>query len=261
MKTPAEKVSIGDFARQIRDQMIPAGNRFSYFVVALQLSDEDIREYLDEPIASLPPKLRALIPEVRILLTPFLESGPAKCQAENHAEDLVCFEKPAAKRQIWSSRLAAGQDNVLAFALKDQDVADYHYRFFRELAVLAAGAVGSGVHDKFSDIVREELSAGTHGEVDEQSWQLKQALLRRQRNVRRKTKGFAAYARQAFIDTTALYLHGICCDIDVDPGPRQLASRHIRRRLELLRALFPPPEGYAVFPEELNHAEETPPAS
>jgi hypothetical protein len=47
-----------------------------------------------------------------------------------------------------------------------------------------------------------------------------------------------------------LYLHGICCDIDVDPGPRQLASNHIRKRLRYLRGLYPPPEGYAVLPED-----------
>jgi hypothetical protein len=37
----------------------------------------------------------------------------------------------------------------------------------------------------------------------------------------------------------------------VDTGPRQLPSRHLRKRLQLLRELFPPPPGYAVFPEEL----------
>jgi len=46
-------------------------------------------------------------------------------------------------------------------------------------------------------------------------------------------------------------LHGICCDIDVDTGPRQLPSRNLRKRLMLLEELFPPPQGYAVFPEQL----------
>jgi hypothetical protein len=47
-----------------------------------------------------------------------------------------------------------------------------------------------------------------------------------------------------------LYLHGICCDIDVETGPRQIASRYLRLRLQLLESLFPPPAGYRVFPEE-----------
>jgi len=57
--------------------------------------------------------------------------------------------------------------------------------------------------------------------------------------------------RQSFIDTLTLYLHGICCDIDVEPGPRQIPSNHLRKRLQLLKELFPPPQGYAVFPEDL----------
>ena len=60
-----------------------------------------------------------------------------------------------------------------------------------------------------------------------------------------------AAARQSFADTLTLYLHGICCDIDVDTGPRQLPSRYLRRRLLLLEELFAPPPGYAVFPEQL----------
>jgi alkanesulfonate monooxygenase SsuD/methylene tetrahydromethanopterin reductase-like flavin-dependent oxidoreductase (luciferase family) len=56
---------------------------------------------------------------------------------------------------------------------------------------------------------------------------------------------------RAMIDTLTLYLHGLCCDLDVEAGPRQLPSRFLRRRLELLQGLFPPPSGIAVFPEEL----------
>ena len=73
----------------------------------------------------------------------------------------------------------------------------------------------------------------------------------RHSDTAKNTKSFRAYAREAMIDTLTLYLHGLCCDLDVEAGPRQLASRHLRRRLELLRELFPPPRGVAVFPEEL----------
>ena len=103
----------------------------------------------------------------------------------------------------------------------------------------------------YSRVLREELSGEVHGEVDEKSWYLKQGLLRRQSNIRRETKLFREYAAQSFEDTLTLYLHGICCDIDVETGPRQMASRYLRRRLELLHSLYPPPDGYAVFPEEL----------
>jgi hypothetical protein len=42
-------------------------------------------------------------------------------------------------------------------------------------------------------------------------------------------------------------------DIDVETGPRQMPSRYLRKRLELLFSLYPPPEGYAVFPESATH--------
>jgi hypothetical protein len=38
----------------------------------------------------------------------------------------------------------------------------------------------------------------------------------------------------------------------VEPGPRQLPSRHLRRRLKLLQQMLPAPKGYAVSPEELD---------
>jgi len=52
-------------------------------------------------------------------------------------------------------------------------------------------------------------------------------------------------------DTLTLYLHGLCCDIDIEAGPRQLASRPLRKRLVLLREVLPPPKGIALFPEEI----------
>ena len=66
-------------------------------------------------------------------------------------------------------------------------------------------------------MLREELSAEVHGEVDEPSWRSKQGL-RRSKQVRRDATGkaFREYTWQSFIDTLTLYLHGICCDIDVD---------------------------------------------
>jgi hypothetical protein len=145
-----------------------------------------------------------------------------------------------------------GGDQILAFAVKDREVADYHYRLYREIASLAAGALDPEKCASYEALLREELGANAHGEVDDESWQLKQSLRRRQTNMRRPTKGFAEYARASLTDTLTLYLHGICCDIDVETGPRQLASRYLRRRLKLLAQLLPAPKGYAVFPEDLD---------
>src|SRR5580704_6713663 len=140
------KLSVGQFAERFRGEMIPLSNTFSYFCASVPLSEEDVKEYLEEPIAALPPAISALLPKVSIMLVPYLE--------------------------------------------------------------------------------REEMNARVHGEVDEESWHMKQALLRRETNVRKETKPFRDYVRQSLIDTLTLYLHGICCDIDVETGPRQLPSRH-----------------------------------
>jgi hypothetical protein len=138
---------------------------------------------------------------------------------------------------------------ILAFGIKDVVVADYHYQLYSALAGLMAERWSQEVQERFFRTIREELSADVHGEVDERSWHLKQALQRRQANVRKETKLFREYARQSFEDTLTLYLHGTCCDIDVETGPRQLPSRYLRKRLNVLFNLYPPPDGYAVFPE------------
>jgi hypothetical protein len=137
-------------------------------------------------------------------------------------------------------------------AIKDQPVADYHYVFYRAVATLMADRFPAEGQGRYFGLLREELRNRAHGEVDQGSWELKQTLLRRQSEVRRETKLFREYARQSLIDTLTLYLHGICCDIDVETGPRQLASRYLRKRLQLLHEVLPPPQGYAVFPEEVN---------
>ena len=140
---------------------------------------------------------------------------------------------------------------ILMLATKEEDIANYHYTFYNALAALVADTWQFGTRESFYQQLREELRAEVHGEVDERSWHLKQSLVRRQTNIRKETKLFRDYARQAFEDTLTLYLHGTCCDIDVETGPRQMPSRYLRRRLELLVSLYPPPEGYAVLPEQL----------
>jgi hypothetical protein len=253
------KLSVGQFAERFRGEMIPLSNTFSYFCASVPLSEEDLKEYLEEPIAALPPSIAALLPKVSIMLVPYLERGDSKERdgKENngketgtpHRDEFVVTERPPDSRASWASQVRFDKEEVLVFALKDQDVSEYHYRFYHVLATLAADHGSDEALLQYSSLLREELNARVHGEVDEESWHMKQALLRRDTNVRKETKPFRDYVRQSLIDTLTLYLHGICCDIDVETGPRQLPSRHMRKRLSLLYTLYPPPEGYAVFPE------------
>ena len=242
-----EKTSAEQFAVRCREAMIPVSNKFSYFT-ALPLSEDDIKEYVEEPVAALPSGLAASLPPVCIALVPYLEKLNGKDKGDGPGET-VSFEKPLESRQAGSGKSVAQGQATLLFAIKDRTVADYHYYFYRAVASMAADCAKEDEQGQFFSLLREELRSRVHGEVDQDGWHLKEALMRRQTNLRRETKLFREYARQAFVDTLTLYLHGICCDIDVEPGPRQLPSRYLRKRLVLLESLYPPPEGSAVFPE------------
>jgi hypothetical protein len=246
MSTDAErsKVPVEELAARCRTELIPLNSKFSYFSV-LPIAEEDLRQYLNDPVSAISPAIAALLPNVGVILAPYLERGNGK------EGDIVSFERPAESRQLRSSRHDSPQLILLALSIRDIEVADYHYQFYNALAGLVADHWTGEVQERFYRAIREELSAEIHGEVDEKSWHLKQSLVRRQTNVRKETKLFREYARRAFEDTLTLYLHGTCCDIDVETGPRQMPSRYLRRRLELLISLFPPPEGYAVLPEQL----------
>ena len=244
------KLSVGQFAERFRSEMIPLSSTFSYFCASVPLTEEDVKEYLEEPIAALPPALASRLPKISIILVPYLERVHGK-EKIGKMSDIISIEKPPENRLSWATHMRIGNEQVMVFALKDQEVAEYHYRFYRQLATFIADSAGVEELNNFTGLLREELHGNVHGEVDEESWHAKQALLRRQAKVLKETKAFRTYARAAFIDTLTLYLHGICCDIDVETGPRQLPSRYMRKRLQMLHDMFPPSEGFAVFPEEL----------
>jgi len=230
-------LSVGQFAERHRREMIPLRKPFSYYFAALPLTEEDIREYLDEPIAALPPSVVSRLPKISILLVPYLEK--TRVNGQNRSGEMVRLDRPTDSKVSWTS------------CVLSKEVADYHYRFYHCLAELVTEHWPVEAQQKYSTLLREELNAKVNGEVDEHSWRLKQAIVRRYSASRPETKAFHEYAKQSFIDTLTLYLHGICCDIDVETGPRQLPSRYLRKRLVLLRTLYNPPEGYPVFPEEI----------
>jgi hypothetical protein len=236
--------TIDEFARRIRPELAPINKQFSWHAM-IPLAEEDQRQYLQDPIESLPPAAKTLLPKIGVVLAPYLEKG-----AGNKAT-AITETKPTEAKLALSAHVELGDLVTMFFTIKGEQVADYHYFFYDEIASLISHRWPEKVADAWHGLLREELSGEMHGEVDERSWRLKQALLRRPGNTRRNGKPFREYARQSFEDTMTLYLHGICCDIDVDTGPRQLPSRNLRKRLELLKSLFPPPAGRGVFPEDV----------
>lgn len=239
-----QKATVTELARHLKPKMTAFNSRFDYYL-SYPIAEEDLRQYLHEPIAAIPPTVEALLPKVSLVLAPYLERPNTKTVAS------VVAEKPSDDKLILSVAIENTDSATLFFTVKDEQVADYHYFFYDELAGLLASRVPDTISEAWQRLLREELSAEVHGEVDERSWRQKQALLRRPMASRRDGKPFRDYARDSFRDTMTLFLHGICCDIDVETGPRQIPSRFLRKRLELLKSLFPPPEGHAVFPEDL----------
>ena len=245
--TDSSKLSVRQFAEQFRGEMIPLSSSISYFCASVPMSEDDLKEYLQEPVAALPPNIASALPKLAILLVPYLERSNGRDTGTNKL-DYVSVVKPPEARTSASAQLNLGGETVLAFALKDREMAEYHYRFYHVLANVLGEQWISSAEARYTRLLREELNANVHGEVDEASWRLKQSL----RRGKSAAKNFGTYARQSFIDTLTLFLHGICCDIDVETGPRQLPSRCLRKRLMLLEELFPPPKGYALFPEQLD---------
>src|ERR1019366_3237776 len=153
------------------------------------MSEEDLKEYLEEPVAALPPSVTAALPKISIFLVPYLERAGAAERKKAPAApipvaaDYVSIERPPDELLSTSTQLKLGDETVLAFALKDQEVAEYHYRLYHLLATLMSDRLattedGHKVDNRYSHLLREELSADVHGEVDEPSWRLKQNLRR-----------------------------------------------------------------------------------
>src|SRR5205085_3504727 len=76
-ETDRAKVTVEELASRIRSEMVPLGGVFSYFL-ALPIADEDLKQYLEDPIAALPPAICAALPKVAILLVPYLERANGK---------------------------------------------------------------------------------------------------------------------------------------------------------------------------------------
>ena len=238
--------TIDELSRSLRSSMVPINAQFAYHLDE-PVPEEDLRQYLHDPIAALPAAVAEILPRVGIVLVPYLERGSARAHAT------VAREKPAEAKLVLSAAVEGDTAATLFFTIREEQVSDYHYYFYEELAALLSHRWPEKVQNVYHGLLREELSAEVHGEVDDKSWHAKQALLRRPMASRKDGKPFRDYALRSFEDTMTLYLHGICCDIDVEAGPRQLPSRHLRKRLEALKGLFPPPEDHAVFPEDLAH--------
>ena len=100
------KLSVTQFAERFRGEMIPLSNTFSYFCASVPMSEEDLKEYLEEPVAALPPSIAAALPKISILLVPYLERGGSheKRKIAPPGADYVSIERPPEGRACLRTR-------------------------------------------------------------------------------------------------------------------------------------------------------------
>ena len=246
MSGPGSRIPIDQFARSPGTDFKPLGPNVSFYA-APSIATEDLREYLHEPVEALPPLVCDLMGPLRIVLAPYLE------RVEGERAPVVSPEAPPFANRLRSAYLT-GDAATLFFAVRDENPSEYHQVFFNTLAHLLSRRVSKEDQSKYASLLLTESEYRANGEVDEPSWQRKQNLPRRSSDDLpiTKSKLFREYVAQSFTDTMTLYMHGICCDIDVETGPRQLPSRWLRKRLEALYEMFPPPNGRPVLPEHLH---------
>ena len=142
------KLSAREFAAKVSQEMVPLSNACGYFA-AMPLSEEDIRGYLEEPAAALPPAVQSMLGGLFILLAPYLELG------EKPGEETVSFEKPASGREAWATQFPLEGRAALVFAIKDQPAAEYHYVFYRAVATLVMDAITEDARERFYGLLRE----------------------------------------------------------------------------------------------------------
>src|SRR5215813_4001448 len=89
------KLTVRQFAERFKAEMIPLSNTFSYLCASLPMSEDDVKEYLEEPVAALPPALASTLPRVAILLVPYLEkaNGRENGKIRPNSADYVSVEK------------------------------------------------------------------------------------------------------------------------------------------------------------------------
>ena len=243
---PESRATVESFAQASNGQTIPVNRTLSYFSV-IPLDDNELQRLVYDPAESLPPSLHERLPNLNLIVVPYMEEA----SPGEKAGPRVVFQAPPVPRRVYSAVVDRDRRPMIFLAVKDEDVADAHDSFYLEVAALLVDRGGDEFAGEFYDLLREEIRDRVRGELEEDCWALKDKILSRKAGAARDSKLFRDYARQATIDTLALYMHGLCCDIDVEAGPKQLPGVRIRKRIEALRKLLPPPQGVAVFPEEL----------
>ena len=95
------KVPVTELAARFAGDLIPLTGKFSYFSL-LPIAEEDLRQYLNDPIAAISPAIITGLPRMGVILAPYVERGNGK------GVDCATFERPTDARHIPSARTEKG---------------------------------------------------------------------------------------------------------------------------------------------------------
>ena len=243
------KLGTAEFIAQCRDVLIPIpGTTLAYFS-AIPLDTPDQDHLINDPITAFPPGLSTIIPNLRLVYVPYLElTEPASKDAPNV---VISFQQPPQEIRRLSAFETVGEEAYLFVSAGFGEDTDIHDVLFGALAQQIVSSSNAAFVAPFHKLVATELRNRVHGEVGDIAWDLKKSLLGLQSDEQKRSDLLKSYLNQALRDTVALYLHGLCCDIDLRANPKQLASKYIRKRLLVIKDHLPPPEGVGLFPSDL----------
>ena len=243
------KLGIAEFIAQCHDVLIPVpGTSLAYFS-AVPLDSPDQDHLINDPVSAFPPGLSKILPNLRLVYVPYLELGePAP---DGGSDVVISFQRPPEEIRRLSAFETVGDESFLFVSAGFGEEADIHEVLFGALAQQIVSSSDAPFVAPFHKLVSAELRNRVHGEVGDIAWDLKKSLLGPQADENERANLRKRYFEQALRDTVALYLHGLCCDIDLRANPKQLASKYIRKRLLVIKDHLPPPEGVGLFPSDL----------
>ena len=204
---------------------------------AVLLTPAEERTMVREPAEAVPESVARRLGKLRVLLVPFiacLETG-----------DVVAFADPAGEKHsaVW---VESGPRINLVLACRDSDAHDTGFEFLASVAELLRSRLTLDEKDRYGKLLKEELEASVHGEIDQDAHEAKQSL--RNRRMRAGAP-FNKYRDVSFTSTGAEYMHGLWHDVQIHVGPEHLPVSALRKRMILMAEMFPPNSGYRLFAE------------
>jgi hypothetical protein len=214
---------------------------------ALLLSPAEERIMVREPAQAVPSAIAKRLGVLRVLVVPYVgcfKSG-----------DAVCFSKPVDESHtaVW---VDADARTDLVLASKELDAHDTGFEFLASIAQLLVPKLTSQEHDRYRQLLEDELNRAIRGEIDKEALEAKESYLKLSDPSSRNSEQFSQYLNASAVSTLAEYMHGLWHDVQIRVGPEHLPVPELRRRMMLLAELFPPNPGYGLFARELQREED-----